>query len=208
MTKIRDNSSYYDYSKYLSRSALIRCLIDGYFNSVSKLYNQIPQPETLKSALEVGCGEGFSTEKLGKILPKDCILEASDIDQKSILHAKTKNPELKIIQEDIYNLDRHDNSFDLVFLLEVLEHLTAPEKALKELKRVTKNYLILGVPREPIWRILNVTRGKYLNKLGNTPGHVQHWSTKQIVDLLESHFGTVLSVCTPLPWTILLAKPN
>jgi hypothetical protein len=30
------------------------------------------------------------------------------------------------------------------------------------------------VPREPIWRIGNMARGRYLGDLGNTPGHIQH----------------------------------
>ena len=32
------------------------------------------------------------------------------------------------------------------------------------------------VPREPVWRVLNVARGRYVRWLGNPPGHIQHFS--------------------------------
>ena len=34
------------------------------------------------------------------------------------------------------------------------------------------------MPREPLWRGLNMARGAYLKDLGNTPGHVNHWSKR------------------------------
>jgi len=64
--------------------------------------------------------------------------------------------------------------------------------------------MILGVPREPIWRALNMSRGKYLKDFGNTPGHLNHWSSTKLARYLEKHFGVVESMKTPLPWTIVL----
>ena len=94
----------------------------------------------------------------------------------------------------------------MVFLLEVLEHLDYPEIALEELKRISKRYLILGVPREPLWRFLNMCRFKYLKDFGNTPGHLNHWSKKSIIKLIEKKFGKVISVESVIPWTIILAE--
>ncbi len=39
-------------------------------------------------------------------------------------------------------------------------------------------FILLSVPKEPIWRICNMARGKYWKDLGNTPGHIQHWTKK------------------------------
>jgi len=61
------------------------------------------------------------------------------------------------------------------------------------------------VPREPIWRILNMARGKYWRALGNTPGHLQHWSRSGILGLLAEHFE-IVEVRTPLPWTMVLCR--
>jgi hypothetical protein len=61
------------------------------------------------------------------------------------------------------------------------------------------------VPREPVWRMTNMARGAYLRDLGNTPGHLNHWSKRSFVSLL-SRYGTVEHVRSPFPWTMLLVS--
>jgi ubiquinone/menaquinone biosynthesis C-methylase UbiE len=190
--------------KYQEQNPIAKKMLENYFGSVERLLKKIDISG--KKALEVGCGEGLSTVKLHKMLGNNVELSASEYVDSLVKIAKQNNPNISIIEEDVYKLKREDNSFDLVFLLEVLEHLDYPEKALEELKRVSSKYLILGVPREPIWRFLNMTRLKYLNKLGNTPGHLNHWSTEGIVKFVNKNFGNVIAVEKPLPWTILLAE--
>ena len=192
-------------SKYEEKNPISRHLISNYFKSVASLLARVEQPGTLR-ALELGCGEGISTQKLQGLLPGTARLEASEYVQRQVDIAARLNPTLRIIQEDVYSLQRTEGSFDLVFLLEVLEHLDYPEKALEEIRRVSGRYLILGVPREPIWRLLNMCRGKYWRALGNTPGHLNHWSARGITRLVEHGFGRVLAVERPLPWTIVLAE--
>ena len=65
--------------------------------------------------------------------------------------------------------------------------------------------MIISVPREPIWRFLNLLRGKYIKDLGNTPGHLQHWSSDKFVDLVSNYFE-IIEVKKPFPWTMLLCK--
>jgi hypothetical protein len=52
---------------------------------------------------------------------------------------------------------------------------------------------------------VNVARGAYLRELGNTPGHVNHWSRRGFVELL-GRFGEVLEVRSPFPWTMSLVR--
>jgi ubiquinone/menaquinone biosynthesis C-methylase UbiE len=111
----------------------------------------------------------------------------------------------QITNESVYNLNRDDASFDLVIILEVLEHLQFPDQALAELCRVSKKYCIISVPNEPLWRILNMARGAYWYEFGNSPGHVNHWSKAGINRLVSKHFK-VLKVTTSIPWTLLLAR--
>ena len=99
--------------------------------------------------------------------------------------------------------DYNEEQFDLVVCCEVLEHLQYPEDGLKALQKVVKKNLVLSVPREPVWRVLNMMRGKYLTKLGNTPGHIQHWSRSEFIKLVEKYFDTVY-VKNPFPWTMIL----
>lgn len=181
-------------------------LLDGYFKAVEDLVKEANLKKGL--ALEVGCGAGFSTKRLRDMLPKAVELEASEYVEQMIPDAKKFNPGMRITAESVYELKRKDESLDLVFLLEVLEHLDYPETALKEISRAVKpgGYLILGVPREPLWRALNVARLKYLKDFGNTIGHLNHWSKRSLIKHVSENFHDVVEVKSPLPWTLVLAR--
>lgn len=184
-------------------------LIDNYFRGVATLVHtsRVTDKKTIH-AIELGCGEGFSTQRLRAMLPKNVQLEASEYVQSLVPKARARNPGVKISQESVYELRAKDNTFDLVFLLEVLEHLDYPQKALEEIRRVLKpnGYLVLGVPREPLWSMLNMARGKYVPHFGNTPGHLNHWSTWTLRRYMKRHFGLVEQTRTPLPWTQVLVR--
>jgi ubiquinone/menaquinone biosynthesis C-methylase UbiE len=184
-------------------------LLKGYFLSVEDLVKRAGLSKRKKpKAIELGCGEGFSTEKIHKFLPQSAEFTASEYVKYLVPRAQKKNPKIKVIQESVYELKHKNDTFDLVFLLEVLEHLDYPDKALKEIKRVTKpeGYIVVGVPREPLWRALNMIRLKYLKDFGNTTGHLNHWSTRGVTKFVEKHFGAVIARKTPLPWALVLAK--
>lgn len=183
-------------------------LINSYFKNVNELLIESGKLKTKKlEAIELGCGEGYSTKKLKKMMPPDVHFMASEYVDKLVPVAQKLNPDVTVIQEDVYKLLHKDKTFDVVFLLEVLEHLDYPDKALKEIRRVLKDdgVLILGVPREPLWRSLNMARGKYLKDFGNTTGHLNHWSTRGLIRFMNENFGHVVTKKNPLPWTIVLA---
>lgn len=188
--------------KYLKRGYATRVLLSNFFSSVQKLI----VPLAISKTLEVGCGPGFSTQRLNAFFSSGA-LEASEYRGDLVEEAKERNPGVKIIQESIYELQRAADSFDLVIALEVFEHLERPEDALRELHRVTKRYCLISVPNEPIWRILNICRLAYLKSLGNTPGHIQHWSPFSFRRFVEQYFE-VRALRLPLPWTVLLGEKN
>ena len=186
-----------------------RKLLDSYFSSVAKLVDASGISGTKNAkAIEIGCGEGFSTVRLREMLPSTVELEASEFVAKLVPEAQERNPNVRIIEESIYETTHADNTFDMVFLLEVLEHLDYPDKALTELRRILKpgGYLVLGVPREPIWCSLNMLRGKYLAHFGNTPGHLNHWPSFALKRDIRKHFGPIIASRAPLPWTQVLAQ--
>lgn len=202
-TKLKAKPEEEDFSgKYENSNFVSKYLLNNYFQSVAKL---IALTKEIDTAHEIGVGEGRSTMRLKKLVPN---LSGSEFVEKLVTVAQKNNPALYIFQESAYELKYEKKSVDLVLLLEVLEHLDYPELALEEINRISKKYLIIGVPNEPLWRILNVCRLKYIKDLGNTPGHINHWSKKSIIKLIQKNFGKVLAVESPIPWTIILAEKN
>jgi 2-polyprenyl-3-methyl-5-hydroxy-6-metoxy-1,4-benzoquinol methylase len=185
--------------KYTKTNPLTKKILKNFFDTVVSLV-----PSEVKTIKEIGCGAGFSTKELHEAFPAK-IISGSDLDPKLIEDAQKLNPGLSFNVESIYDLQDTDNSYDLVFCLEVMEHLDEPKKALAQLKRITSKYVIISTPREPIWRMANLARGKYISDLGNTPGHINHWSKNALRKLIATEFE-ILEVKSPFPWTVILAK--
>jgi 2-polyprenyl-3-methyl-5-hydroxy-6-metoxy-1,4-benzoquinol methylase len=97
------------------------------------------------------------------------------------------------------------NEFELACAIEVLEHVPDPEHTVAEMARCAECHLLVSVPREPLWRMLNMARGAYIPQLGNTPGHLNHWSKRSFAKLLSQH-GEVVELRSPFPWTMLLVR--
>jgi 2-polyprenyl-3-methyl-5-hydroxy-6-metoxy-1,4-benzoquinol methylase len=120
--------------------------------------------------------------------------------------ARRRRPNLEFRALDVTGgLPYRDGEFELVSATEVLEHVPGPERVVAEMARVASGHVIVSVPHEPLWRMLNVARGAYLRELGNTPGHINHWSRRAFVSLLSPH-GEVTEVRSPFPWTMLLVR--
>jgi len=187
------------FDKYGSGNPLVRRMMSGFF---AALDSSLPAsaPATV---LEVGLGEGEVTARLRSRWP-DARMVGIDLPDEE-LAASWKELGLAGAYADIARLPFPDRSFDLVLAIEVLEHVPDPAAAIAELSRVARGDLVLSVPREPIWRVANMARGKYLGALGNTPGHIQHWSTASFAALVGSRFS-VRTVLKPLPWTMIAAS--
>lgn len=190
--------------KYNNKNFISRYLVNSFYKDIIQNIHHINNEVT--SALEVGCGHGISTLTINEELKVERF-EASDFDEEGYLlnDARKYNPEITFKKESIYELNRSDGEFDLIVSLEVLEHLEDARRGLEELKRVTNNYCLVSVPNEPIWKIMNMLRGKYWSNWGNTPGHLNNWSKNEFVSLISEYFD-IIKVKNPLPWTIVLAK--
>lgn len=159
-----------------------------------------------RSVHEVGCGEGRLTETLAERF--NVPVRATDFSCEIISALQSDpstNPRIQYLERSIYELDPADDGADLIVCCEVLEHLERPVEALARLRALNARNYILSVPREPLWRVLNVARGKYWRDLGNTPGHFQHWSAGGFLKLLQSQGFAIVARCQPLPWTMVRA---
>jgi SAM-dependent methyltransferase len=190
------------YDKYGSSNPLVRRMMAGFEVALQELFGRADP----RSLLDVGCGEGVLAQRLAQqIEPRRVV--GIDLEEESIQAgwAAHPAPNLQYIAMRAENLPFADDEFDLACAIEVLEHVPDPEHTLAEMARCAERHLLVSVPREPLWRGMNMARGAYWGALGNTPGHLNHWSQRSFVKLL-SRYGTVVEVRAPFPWTMLLVR--
>jgi len=188
------------YNKYTTGNPFYRKLMANFFSSLEKCLHEIE----FQRVYEAGCGEGYVTTHIAQSRG-NIEIHASDISNEVVEQAKAICPTANFSVGSVYEIAFPAESFDLVVACEVLEHLEFPELAIQELLRIAKRYLLISVPNEPIWRVCNVLRGKYISDFGNTPGHIQHWSTTAFRSLVKKSCD-IIKQETPFPWTMLLCE--
>lgn len=195
------------FDKYHSTNPVVRRLMAGFERDVDALFGRAA-PE---SVLDVGCGEGILTAQWARRLahrtPPAPIVGIDLADPKLAAEwaRHGAHPNLEFRTMAVERLQFAENEFDLVAATEVLEHVDEPARAVAEMARVARRWLLVSVPHEPLWRALNLARGAYLRQWGNTPGHVNHWTPGGFARLLSAH-GEVIETRSPFPWTMLLVR--
>jgi 2-polyprenyl-3-methyl-5-hydroxy-6-metoxy-1,4-benzoquinol methylase len=190
------------YDKYGSTNPVVKRLMANFHRSLDELW-ELAAP---RSVLDVGCGEGVLTSEWAERLGGGRIVGIDLDDPKLKAEWDTRRrPNLEYRAEEATSLSFGDDEFDMAAAIEVLEHVPEPEATLSEMARVASRHLLVSVPREPMWRMLNMARGAYVRNLGNTPGHINHWSKVGFHSML-TRYGKVQEVRTPFPWTMLLVS--
>jgi 2-polyprenyl-3-methyl-5-hydroxy-6-metoxy-1,4-benzoquinol methylase len=190
------------YDKYGSTNPVVKRLMAGFERSLDELFARAAP----SSLLDVGCGEGVLTHRWAQRLAPARVV-GIDLEHPRLQaeweQRRAPNLEYRVMKAE--NLPFADREFDVASAIEVLEHVPDPEHTVAEMARVAAGHLLVSVPREPLWRVLNIARGAYVRDLGNTPGHVNHWSKRAFVELLSRH-GEVVEARSPFPWTMLLVR--
>jgi len=190
------------FDKYGSSNPVVKRLMAGFHSTLDELWAKAAP----RSVLDVGCGEGVLTAEWAERLGDGRIV-GIDLDDPKLRAEweRRSRPNLEFRVEEATSLSFADGEFDMACAIEVLEHVPQPEATVAEMARVASRHLLVSVPREPLWRGLNLARGAYLRDGGNTPGHVNHWSKRAFVALL-SEYGTVEEARSPFPWTMVLVR--
>ena len=184
--------------KEATKNPIERRMVAGFASAL-----QTALPDSATRILEVGCGEGRQLTAIGARYPAAELvgLDLPDVELEEQWDAVPS----EMVQGSALSLPFADNAFDLVMAIEVLEHLPSPEDALREIARVASELVVLSVPWESVWRIGNLARGRYVSTLGNTPGHIQHFTRRGFARAVGRHLD-VEAVLRPVPWTMVRAR--
>ncbi len=186
------------YDKYATTNPIERRMMSGFLRALDEMVDGL----TPARVLEIGAGEG---EVLARVTARHpgAVVIGCDLADHDLAGEWRAAGHLGLFA-DATRLPFPDRAFDVVLAIEVLEHIPRPERALAELARVCSGTLVASVPLEPVWRAGNIARGRYVRQLGNTPGHVNHWTRRGFRSFVATRFD-VESVRAPLPWTMVRA---
>jgi 2-polyprenyl-3-methyl-5-hydroxy-6-metoxy-1,4-benzoquinol methylase len=190
------------YDKYGTQNPIARRLMAGFMSDLDRLVERTGARE----AHEVGCGEGEVSIRLAR---RGIRVRGTDAFPQVLEEARRRaaaaGVEIDFEATRVEELERGRDAAELVVCCEVLEHLADPHRGLEVLAGLARPWLIASVPREPLWRALNLARLSYIGQLGNTPGHLSHWSKGGFERFLRERFE-VVEVRSPTPWTMALCR--
>ena len=158
-----------------------------------------------RDVLEFGCGEGFLARALlaqGTSLPG---YRGIDLREEAIEEAREINPDRRFDAVDVFDASLDAARPDLLLASQVLEHLYEPDRYLARLAEIAGRTLILTVPHEPWFRLMNLARGRDVARLGNHPEHVNHWSPRSFAATARRH-ARVTRVRAVFPFVLLRAE--
>lgn len=197
------NARHGNLQKHLNPNPVQQWLLNQFHQQITRLI-ATTNAETI---LDAGCGEGFTLQAVhqadifGKSKLTGVDLSAAALVWNQQNH-DTGNP---LGQADVHMLPFADNQFDLVYCLEVLEHLPDSAQGLQELIRVSRSYVLVSVPHEPFFRGANFLRGKHIGALGNDPEHLHNYSGADFRALVAAQLD-VLWHGYSFPWQITLGR--
>jgi SAM-dependent methyltransferase len=187
--------------KHTNPNKLQQFLIDRFHTKIVALIRQTQE----QSMLDAGCGEGFLRQFMlqsgldMEYVGSDISLDALAWSRQSLLH------DLQANVADVHRLPYADNAFPLVTCLEVLEHIPDSAVGLRELARVSSNYILVSVPHEPFFRGANFLRGKHISDFGNDPEHIHNYNGRSFRQMVSTVTDIVWHGYT-FPWQIALLK--
>lgn len=189
--------------KHESRNPIQRALIARFKRAAADLVRRA-NPRTI---LDLGCGEGYMIDALLQA-GIDAEFTGIDLSEGAIADARARlGARARLEVADARTLVDDGRTFDMVMMLEVLEHIPDPAQMLPILRRLARRHVLLSVPREPFFCALNFMRGKNLSRWGNDPEHVNHWGRAGFLRFIARDFEP-LAAPGVFPWTMVLARPR
>lgn len=179
----------------------VTSLENGLLGRTKLLYNWMSDGEVY---LDVGCSNGEVIGSVGKRCAKAVGI---DIDERTMSEAKRNNPDFEFVLGSADNLPFDDETFTLVSMLDVLEHVPRPEESLNEINRILKpgGHLVISVPHKGSFWYIDAQRSKIfaagrkiLLGKGDAVLEHKHYLTKELLEMLpgytlvNKHYGGLL----------------
>ena len=186
------------------KHALIR-LLHFIVNPAFCMRTQWAVSKSKGSCLEIGCNIGHMTEKL-LYNKKVSHVIAIDIDKKLLKIFKDRfrqqKREISLVLADAAYLPFREKAVDTVLLIDVLEHLIKPIKALQEAYRVASTKILINVPN---YDFLNVLYPNLVPEHYKEPTHVHSTNIRTLKEWLKyirftriTMFGSYVPLPLPL----------
>jgi len=138
-----------------------------------KLIAKIINDLDYKNVLDVGCGEGSTILKI--FHDKNIEVAGADFSRRALEIASEKNPHYSFYYLDITKNNLSEKNFDLVICSEVLEHVEDIDSSIKNLSKLTGQYLVITGPQGQMRK-----SEKYV-------GHLRNLDLKYLKQLLDKN---------------------
>ena len=189
--------------KYENKNPIQRFVLARFFDAVAKEVRAI-QPDNV---LDFGTGEGYFLEQLKERGVTFKSLVGIDLREDALNRARLINPSYEFIKVDLFDWNVGHKSFDLVIASEVLEHLNDPSRFLERLSFLSRGHLLLTVPLEPWFRLMNLLRCRNIRRFGNHPEHINHWGYGEFMKFVSTYVNITKSYIV-FPFIIVVAEPH
>ncbi|MCP4319928.1 MAG: class I SAM-dependent methyltransferase [Hyphomicrobiales bacterium] len=202
-TTIRHDTTKRHVAKYTNQNLLHRLSLGKFHDALAKELGALAP----KSVLDFGCGEGFVLDELAS---RGVDLEGYkglDLRADALAEARSRWPSKQFVCADVFDSEFDTERFDVTIAFEVFEHLFDPDAAMRRLVTLTDRALVVTVPHEPWFQLVNLARGRDFIRLGNHPEHVQHWNPSTFADFINQH-AELVSIRRSFPFIVATARPR
>ncbi|MGH7354703.1 MAG: glycosyltransferase [Candidatus Rokuibacteriota bacterium] len=162
-----------------------------------------------RAVLDVGAGDGRYVDFFASRLPAGALVVGCELSFSRARRIRARG--LRVVTAEAERLPFRGGSFDLVTLVEVIEHTRSPAGTMDEIRRVLRpgGRLALTTPNYPVKRLYDARaalRTRNLRRLRDDPTHISPLSAPALQRLLRARFdavrleGTALLGEGRIPW--------
>jgi len=178
-----------EYLNYLNDKEAITNNFNRRLNYIQKLYPS----RQMGNVLEIGCAYGFFGEELQRHYP-GASYSGFDVAEEACAHA-SEVLKLNVQCADFLSADIN-SSFSDIFMWDVIEHLSNPDKFIEKISQHINKGGKLYITTGDIGALLpKLQRAKW--RMIHPPSHLHYFTKKSLIQLLENYGFKVTKITYP-----------